>query len=96
MRISDMLFETAQELWDEAAEKSFVKEMAEGSLDEGLFRRYMIQDYLYLLDYIDTLRLIQSRTDDADSYPIPRPEMRCVLHMPDNQITKERSTQANG
>ena len=66
MKISDMLYEAAQDLWGEAAEKSFVREMAEGSLDEGLFRRYMIQDYLYLLDYIDTLRLIQSRTDDAE------------------------------
>ena len=66
MKISDMLYEAAQDLWGEAAEKSFVREMAEGSLDEGLFRRYMIQDYLYLFDYIDTLRLIQSRTDDAE------------------------------
>ena len=65
MKISDMLYEAAQDLWGEAAEKSFVREMAEGSLDEGLFRRYMIQDYLYLIDYIDTLRLIQSRTEDA-------------------------------
>ena len=46
MKISDMLYEAAQDLWGEAAEKSFVREMAEGSLDEGLFRRYMIQDYL--------------------------------------------------
>lgn len=66
MKISDMLYEAAQNLWGEAAEKAFVKEMAEGSLDEGLFRRYMIQDYLYLIDYIDTLRLIQSRTEDAE------------------------------
>ena len=66
MKISDMLYQAAPDLWDEAADKPFVKAMAEGSLDEGLFRRYMIQDYLYLLDYIDTLRLIQSRTEDAE------------------------------
>lgn len=66
MKISDELYEAAQDLWREAADKPFVKEMAKGSLDEGLFRRYMIQDYLYLLDYIDTLRLIQSRTEDAE------------------------------
>ena len=66
MRISDTLYKAALDLWNEAADKPFVKEMAEGSLDEGLFRRYMIQDYLYLLDYIDTLRLIQSRTENAE------------------------------
>ena len=59
-----MLYEAAQDLWGEAAEKSFVREMAEGSLDEGLFRRYMIQDYLYLLDYIDILNLIRRQTGD--------------------------------
>ena len=64
MKISDMLYEAAQDLWGEAAEKSFVREMAEGSLDEGLFRRYMIQDYLYLLDYIDILNLIRRQTGD--------------------------------
>ena len=59
-----MLYEAAQDLWGEAAEKSFVREMAEGSLDEGLFRRYMIQDYLYLLDYMDILNLIRRQTGD--------------------------------
>ena len=59
-----MLYEAAQDLWGEAAEKSFVREMAEGSLDEGLFRRYMIQDYLYLLDYIDILSFVRSQTED--------------------------------
>ena len=64
MKISDMLYEAAQDLWGEAAEKSFVREMAEGSLDEGLFRRYMIQDYLYLLDYIEILNFIRSQAED--------------------------------
>ena len=66
MKISDMLYEAAQDLWGEAAEKSFVREMAEGSLDEGLFRRYMIQDYLYLLDYIDILGFVRSQTGDEN------------------------------
>lgn len=65
MKITETLYESALDLWNEAAEKPFVTEMAKGSLDEGLFCRYMIQDYLYLLEYIDTLRLIQSRTEDA-------------------------------
>lgn len=71
MKISDTLYEAALDLWDKAADKPFVKEMAKGSLDEGLFRRFMIQDYLYLLDYIDILKFIQEQTGE--------PEMRDFL-----------------
>ena len=65
MKLSEILYAGSVDLWREAADKPFVREMAEGTLDDGLFRRYMIQDYLYLLDYIDTLRLIQKQTEDA-------------------------------
>lgn len=55
MKLSDRLYDRVRTLWKEAAEKPFVTEMAEGTLAEGLFRRYMLQDYLYLLAYIDIL-----------------------------------------
>lgn len=56
MRLSELLFAKTKELWDEAANKPFVVQMAKGTLDEGLFRRYMLQDYLYLQDYIAILK----------------------------------------
>ena len=59
-----MLYEAAQDLWGEAADKPFVREMALGTLDEKRFRNYMIQDYLYLLDYIDILSFVRSQTGD--------------------------------
>ena len=64
MKISDMLYEAAQDLWGEAADKPFVREMALGTLDEKRFRNYMIQDYLYLLDYIEILNIVRSQTGD--------------------------------
>lgn len=65
MKLSETLYAGAIDLWREAAEKPFVKEMVNGTLDDRLFRSYMIQDYMYLMDYIDTLRLIQKQTEDA-------------------------------
>ena len=66
MKITDTLRDAALDLWDEAAEKPFIKAMAKGTLDEGLFRNYMVQDYLYLLDYIETLRLMLEYTKSDD------------------------------
>ncbi len=64
MKLSNVLYESVQELWAQAANKPFVVEMAKGVLDERRYRHYMIQDYLYLLDYIDILERIRERTDD--------------------------------
>lgn len=64
VRLSKVLHESVRELWSQAAEKPFVVEMATGVLDERRYRYYMIQDYLYLLDYIDILERIRERADD--------------------------------
>lgn len=56
MKLSELLFAKTKELWDQSASKPFVVQMAKGTLDEGLFRRYMLQDYLYLKDYIAILK----------------------------------------
>ncbi len=64
MRLSAVLFDHAKNLWDEAAAKPFVVDMAKGVLEKQRYRYYMIQDYLYLLDYIDILKNIWERTDD--------------------------------
>jgi thiaminase/transcriptional activator TenA len=39
--------------------------MATGTLGESLFRNYMIQDYLYLLEYIEILRQIRELAKEA-------------------------------
>lgn len=65
MRLSVVLFNGVQDLWNQAAQKPFVVEMAKGTLDERRYRYYMIQDYLYLLDYIHILECTQESTDDG-------------------------------
>lgn len=64
MKLSAVLFDHVRDLWDQAAEKPFVVEMAKGTLGERRYRFYMIQDYLYLLDYIQILECMQAYTDD--------------------------------
>ena len=60
MKISDILLSNIKPLWDEAADKNFVIQMAEGTLDINSFKKYMIQDYLYLYDYIEILKDIKA------------------------------------
>ncbi len=64
MRLSTVLYESVQGLWAQAANKPFVVEMAKGVLDKRRYCYYMIQDYLYLLDYIDILERMRDRADD--------------------------------
>lgn len=58
MKFSEVLYANAKDLWEKAAQKPFVLEMAEGTLNPERFRYYMLQDYLYLLDYIEILKSI--------------------------------------
>ena len=64
MNLSKILPAAAERLWKEAAEKPFVTEMARGCLSKDRFRRYMLQDYLYLLDYIEILTCMLTYTED--------------------------------
>ena len=66
MNLSQLLSARAKSLWKEAAEKPFVTEMARGCLSKDRFRRYMLQDYLYFLDYIDILTCMLSYTEDPE------------------------------
>ena len=66
MSLSNTLYESVKDRWEKTLEKPFIREMAEGSLDENLFRNYMIQDYFYLKDYVSTLRLIKEKAETDD------------------------------
>ena len=72
MNLSQLLSARAKSLWKEAAEKPFVTEMARGCLSKDRFRRYMLQDYLYLLDYIDILTCMLSHTEDPELQAFPQ------------------------
>ena len=50
MKLSDRLFKETEELWIEASQKEFLKGMADGSLEIGLFKNYKKKDYDYIKD----------------------------------------------
>lgn len=51
MALSDELYEAAKPIWDAQLEHPFVKGIGDGSLDENLFRRWVVQDYGYLKEF---------------------------------------------
>lgn len=66
MKLSEILYSRTIELWKISAEKPFVMEMAKGTLSDSKFRSYTLQDYLYLMDYIDILKKIKSLSQEDD------------------------------
>ncbi|KMT22027.1 thiaminase II [Clostridium cylindrosporum] len=52
MKFTDYLFEEVNEIWNGYLEHPFVKEIGEGILNREKFKNYLIQDYLYLKEYI--------------------------------------------
>ena len=102
MKLSETLYAGACDLWREAADKPFVKAMATGTLGESLFRNYMIQDYLYLLEYIEILRQIRELAKEAalrdfiqnvisetenETYRVHLPQMK-KIGVSDKEITE--------
>ena len=51
MTITERLLSSVQEIWAGYPTHPFVMGIGDGSLDQEKFRYYMIQDYLYLIDY---------------------------------------------
>lgn len=51
MKFSERLYEKLQPIWRQNHNHPFVQGMGDGRLEKEKFRFYMIQDYLYLIDY---------------------------------------------
>ena len=66
MRLVDVLADKAAPFWEESTGKPFLYEMAHGTLNSDKFRNYMIQDYLYLLDYVDILKSMKSMAEKPE------------------------------
>lgn len=51
MKLSEILYLCSKDIWDSYYKHPFVKGIGNGKLEIEKFRYYMIQDYLYLLEY---------------------------------------------
>ncbi|QLG63674.1 TenA family protein [Halorarum salinum] len=47
-RFTDWLRERSEPDWTEAVEHGFVAELADGTVDDAVFRRYLVQDYAFV------------------------------------------------
>ncbi|MGH7549893.1 MAG: thiaminase II [Gemmatimonadota bacterium] len=63
---TDELFEAARPVWEAQLEHPFVKGIAAGDLDEDRFRRWVVQDYLYLKEFARVFAWAAAKADRLD------------------------------
>jgi thiaminase (transcriptional activator TenA) len=66
--ITSMLRERGADAWAAAVEHPMVKGIADGSLSHETFRRYFIQNVLYLEEYARAIGIIVGKAPDRDSF----------------------------
>lgn len=64
VKLSRQLYNCVQDIWPSYLEHPFVLEMSQGTLPLEKFRYYMLQDYVYLRDYVKIFAACISKTDD--------------------------------
>lgn len=66
MKFSDRLFDSVKDIWGTYYEHPFIKGIGNGDLEIDKFKYYMIQDYLYLLDYAKIYALGVVKADSEE------------------------------
>ncbi|WP_293009493.1 MULTISPECIES: thiaminase II [unclassified Oscillibacter] len=61
------LLDAAKDIWADYHAHPFVRGIADGTLDREKFKHYMVQDYLYLLDYARVFALGVAKARDRAS-----------------------------
>ncbi|WP_032122614.1 thiaminase II [Clostridium amazonitimonense] len=67
MKFTEKLYENVEDIWTSYYNHPFIKGIGDGSLDIDKFKFYMIQDYLYLLDYakVYALGVVKADTEEV-------------------------------
>lgn len=67
MSLSQRLRDTCHEEWEACYAHPFVQAIGRGDLDVQAFRRFLAQDYLFLIDYARVLALASAKSPDLDT-----------------------------
>lgn len=67
MSFTDELYEAARPLWDAQLDHPFVRGLADGSLPEEIFRRWVLQDYRYLIEFSRIFAWAAAKADRLES-----------------------------
>ena len=65
-KLSQRLYARVKDIWPRYLTHPFVTQMADGTLPPEKFRYYMLQDYLYLKDYVKIFAAIIQKADDFE------------------------------
>ncbi|WP_102347188.1 thiaminase II [Bacillus sp. Marseille-P3661] len=84
MKFSNQLFEKVKPIWDQNHAHPFVQEIGSGTLATEKFRFYMVQDYLYLIDFAKLFALATVKTNDVEL-------MRKFAHLLESTLNEEMS-----
>lgn len=67
MTVTQRLLEATAQIWEGYHTHPFVKGLGDGSLDRDKFRFYIVQDYLYLIDYAKVFAIGVSKAQDLET-----------------------------
>jgi thiaminase/transcriptional activator TenA len=67
LTLTDDLYATAKPIWDAQLEHPFVKGLGDGSLAVEKFRRWVLQDYLYLKEFSRVFAWAVAKADNLES-----------------------------
>jgi thiaminase/transcriptional activator TenA len=67
MNITDELFEIGAPHWRKELDHPFVRGIGDGSLPEAAFKRWVLQDYLYLIEYARVFAWAAAKADTLAS-----------------------------
>lgn len=67
MAFTDELYEAAREIWAAQLEHPFVRGLADGSLEESRFERWVLQDYRYLKEFARVFAWAAAKADRLEA-----------------------------
>ncbi len=67
MKTTARLLDASKAIWNRYHVHPFVRGIADGSLDPQKFQYYMVQDYLYLLDYVRVFAVGVAKARDMET-----------------------------
>src|SRR5713101_3980972 len=65
--VSARLRDENDDVWEACFAHPFVQAIGRGDLDEGAFRRFLVQDYLFLVDYARVLAYASAKAPDLEA-----------------------------
>ncbi len=67
MSLSEELYEAARPIWDAQLDHPVVKGIGDGSLDEEVFKRWVLQDYRYLKEFARIFAWAVTKAEGLDA-----------------------------